>query len=138
VIFGEDTVTAGRLLLKGWKIAYVAEARIYHSHAYTWLQEFRRYFDIGALHRRESWLQKSFGQAGGEGRRFVASELRCLWRNAPWLIPSAIIRTGVKLAAYRIGRLEHHLSPALKRKLSMHKEFWSHASSMKSPGPRNG
>ena len=138
VIFGEDTVTAGRLLLKGWKIAYVAEAEVRHSHTYTCLQEFRRYFDIGALHVRERWLRENFGQAGGEGRRFVISELKSLWHAAPWLIPSALIRTGLKLTGYRLGRIEHRLSPALKRKLSMHKEFWSHASSLKSPRPRNG
>lgn len=71
VIFGEDTVTAGRLLQAGWKISYVAEAQVYHSHSYTWKQEFKRYFDIGVLHSRERWLLDEFGQASGEGKRFV-------------------------------------------------------------------
>jgi hypothetical protein len=31
---------AGRMLLAGYKIAYAAEARVYHSHAYSLVQEF--------------------------------------------------------------------------------------------------
>jgi len=124
IIFGEDTVTAGKLLLKGWRIAYVAEASVHHSHAYSWRQEFKRYFDIGVLHTRESWLQENFGRTGGEGKRFVISELTHLWHNRPILIPSAMIRTMLKLAGYRLGRLEQSFSPNLKRKLSMHHTFW--------------
>lgn len=35
VIFGEDTITTAKMLLAGWKIAYVAEAQMYHSHSYS-------------------------------------------------------------------------------------------------------
>jgi rhamnosyltransferase len=124
VIFGEDTITAARLLLSDWKVAYVAEARVYHSHRYSWAQDFKRYFDIGALHARESWLQKEFGGTGSEGGRFVRSELNYLWPRYWWLIPSALIRTALKLAGYRLGRIENKLSLGWKRKLSMHPNFW--------------
>jgi rhamnosyltransferase len=125
VLFGEDTITAAKLLQAGWKIAYVAEAKVYHSHAYTWKQDFKRYFDIGVLHTRESWLLKKFGNTGGEGGRFVRSEIRYLWRVSPWYLPSAVIRTGLKLAAYRLGRNENKLTVGLKRHLSMHPRFWT-------------
>ena len=124
VIFGEDTITAARLLLAGWKIAYVAEAEVYHSHKYTWTQDFKRYFDIGVLHSRENWLLREFGNTSGEGRRFVRSELSYLWPRYWWLIPSALIRTGLKLAGYRLGKIEKKLSVGWKRKLSMHRHFW--------------
>jgi len=123
-IFGEDTVVAGRLLLSGWKIAYAADALVYHSHRYTWSQEFQRYFDIGVLHARESWLLKEFGQTGSEGRRFVLSELRFLWPRHVALIPSAIIHTAAKFVGYRLGRMEDGLKPQLKRRLSMHRSYW--------------
>ena len=54
-IIAEDALVTGKLLLAGWKAAYVAEAQVYHSHAFTIADEFRRYFDIGVCHRRESW-----------------------------------------------------------------------------------
>jgi rhamnosyltransferase len=124
VIFGEDTITAARLLLSGWKIAYVAEAQVHHSHDHTWSQDFRRYFDIGVLHAREPWLEEEFGGTGGEGGRFVRSELRYLWRNGRWYIPSALIRTILKLVGYKLGKHEQKLSLGWKRKLSMHSGFW--------------
>jgi rhamnosyltransferase len=124
-IFGEDTITAAKFLLAGWKIAYVAEAEVYHSHGYTWRQEFKRYFDIGVLHSREGWLLQEFGQASGEGRRFVVSELSYLWRHCWQLIPSALVRTALKFAGYRLGRLELKLSIKWKRRLSMHAGFWT-------------
>lgn len=124
VIFGEDTITAAKLLFSGWKIAYVADASVYHSHSYTWRQEFRRYFDIGVLHGRENWLVDEFGTAGGEGGRFVKSELRYVGARAWWLLPSALIRTALKLAGYRLGRIESSLPLGWKRRMSMHRPYW--------------
>lgn len=124
VIFGEDTVTAAKLLLAGWKIAYVAEAQVHHSHSYTWLQEFRRYFDIGVLHSRESWLIEEFGSAGNEGSRFVRSQLNYLWPRHVELLPSALIRTALKFGGYRLGRIERKLSLKWKQRLSMNRQFW--------------
>ncbi|OZB37026.1 MAG: rhamnosyltransferase [Halothiobacillus sp. 15-55-196] len=124
VILGEDTIVAAKMLMAGWKVAYQADAQVYHSHDYTYLQEFRRYFDIGVMHTRESWMLKAFGKPEGEGARFVRSELAYLLKKAPWLIPSAILRTGLKYLGYRLGRMESRLPLSLKRYLSMHKGYW--------------
>lgn len=125
VIFGEDTLTAAKLLLGGEKIAYVAHAIVYHSHSYTWAQEFRRYFDIGVLHSRERQLLKEFGNTQGEGKKFVISEIRYLLQTSPIHIPSALLRTGLKLFGYRLGGMESILPTPLKTLLSMHKRFWA-------------
>lgn len=101
--FGEDTVVAARLLQNGWRIAYVAEAQAYHSHAYSCREEFQRYYKIGRLHGNEPWLLRDFGRASGEGRRFAISEIQYLFRHSPWLIPEAMLRTGLKYVGYRRG-----------------------------------
>jgi len=124
VIFGEDTMLAGRLHLAGWKTAYVAEAAVIHSHGYTFGREFRRYFDIGALYSHEDWLVTEFGGATGEGKRFVFSELRYLAKHAPLLIPSAILRTALKLLGYKLGRNQAKLSSDMRLRLTMNKNFW--------------
>lgn len=124
VILGEDTSVAARLLLAGKAIRYQADACVYHSHNYTPLEEFRRYFDTGVFHAREHWLLDTFGSAGGEGLRFVTSELRYLMGRAPWLIPSALLRTACKLTGYRLGRGEASLPIRLKRRLSMFRAYW--------------
>jgi rhamnosyltransferase len=125
VILGEDTIVAARLLLAGYKIAYVAEACAFHSHSYTLAQEFKRYFDTGVLHSRERWLIDEFGHASGEGKRFVLSELRYLRQQDPWQIPSALVRTLSKFVAYQLGRKEARLSPEFKRQISMRPSFWT-------------
>jgi len=123
-IFGEDTFVAARMLLAGWKIAYAADASCYHSHNYSIWEEFERYFDIGVFHSRERWFIESLGKAEGEGRKFVMSELNYLLRHAPYLIPSALMRTSLKLIGYRLGQQEKRMPLFLKRKLSMNKGFW--------------
>jgi rhamnosyltransferase len=106
--FGEDTVVAARLLLSGWRIAYVAEAQAYHSHSYSCREEFRRYYRIGQLHGNEPWLLRDFGNASREGRRFATSEIHYLHRHAPWLIPEAMLRSGLKYLGYKRGRRDWH------------------------------
>lgn len=124
VIMAEDTLVTGRLLLKGWKVAYVAEAAVYHSHPYGMIEEFRRYFDTGVYHRREAWLRDAFGNAGSEGKRYILSELKYLAGHAPLRIPEALLRTGVKLAGYQLGLRYRALGVSLSRRLSMHKGYW--------------
>lgn len=125
VILGEDMSVAARLLLAGKRLAYVAEACVYHSHNYTVVQEFRRYFDTGVFHARTPWLLQAFGEAGGEGLRFVRSEMSYLLRQVPALLPLALVRTFAKWLGYKLGRNEAHLPLAIKRYCSMHRGYWS-------------
>lgn len=124
VILGEDMSVAARLLMAGKRVAYVADACVHHSHNYTALQEFRRYFDTGVFHARSPWLLQTFGSVRGEGLRFVRSELAYLWRHAPAWVPSAILRSAAKLMGYRMGLLEALWPLWFKRLCSMHKGFW--------------
>ena len=118
VSFGEDTLAVAHLHRAGWKTAYVAEALVQHSHAYSIRAEIRRYLEIGILHERERWLVEEFGAADGEGWRFVASELRYLSTHAPHHIPSAVLRTLAKYIAYRSGRLKGSARPPTRRNLT--------------------
>ena len=75
-ILSEDMYFAARAILDGWKIAYVADAAVLHSHNYTPLEEFKRYFDIGVFQTDHGWIADKFGGAEGEGLRFIKSEAR--------------------------------------------------------------
>lgn len=123
-IMNEDTYVAGKMLIKGWKIGYCAEAQVFHSHDYGFVDEFKRYFDIGVFHTHTPWLQQTFGGASGEGLRFVISEQRYLLRHAPWLIPSAALRTGLKWLGFKLGALHRALPQAILRCFSLHKTYW--------------
>lgn len=125
VIMGEDTVLAAKMLLDSWSIAYCADSLIYHSHNYSLLEEFRRYFDIGVLHKEEAWLRKWFGNAGSEGLRYVISELRFLYQEGltkEW--PHSLLRNTLKIVGYKLGNYHSLLPLFIKKSCSMHRFFW--------------
>lgn len=125
VIALEDTYIAARMMLHGWKTAYVAEAAVYHSHNQTLLQLFRRYFDTGVLHQREGWMREKYGEPSGEGLRFVRSELAWVRKEDPLLIPIVFLRTAVKYVGYRLGRREAMFSNRTKMRLGNLREYWA-------------
>lgn len=125
VILGEDMYVAGKLLLQGKKIQYVADACVNHSHDYTALEEFRRYFDTGVFHSMQPWLLDNFGGASGEGARFVRSELTYLGVHQPSLVLPALFRTGMKFLGYKLGQTYRALPRAVILAFSMHKGFWA-------------
>lgn len=131
LILGEDSYAGGRLLLAGFKIAYVAQAEVYHSHSYTVWQEFKRYFDIGVFHAMEPWLLASFGQPEGEGWRYVKSEFDCLRTQSAWFkLPEFLVRNALKLLGYKLGRQYQYLPASWCPNLSMHYRWWSAPSSL--------
>jgi rhamnosyltransferase len=125
LILGEDIYVGAKLLLAGYKIAYAADAAVYHSHNYTALQEFRRYFDIGVFHKSEGWILEEFGGAEGEGMRYVGSGIRYLTKEGrPWLVPEFLLRNFLKYAGYALGGYYERIPPGLVRKFSMHPRWW--------------
>ncbi len=124
VIFGEDMYVAAKMLKAGYKIAYAADACVYHSHDYSLLQEFRRYFDMGVFHAREPWIRQQFGGAEGEGLKFVLSEVKYLLRHAFWRIPEGLLRKVFGYIGFRLGLVENKLPSWLKRRLAMNKGFF--------------
>lgn len=125
VICGEDTYVAARMLLAGFHLVYAADALVWHSHDFTLRGEFRRYFDTGVFHAEEQWLLECFGTAGGEGRRFVFSEVAYLAGKAPWLIPLALLRSLSKVSAYALGRRYKKLPRSLVRVFTAQPRYWS-------------
>lgn len=125
VIVYEDALLCAKLLRAGYKVKYTAEARVYHSHNYGLLQQFKRNFDMGV----------SVGQAGsllegastsGEGLRFVVGQARYVVEAGSYLsLLRVFVEAAVKLTAFTLGKRERWLPPAVKRRLSMHSSFWN-------------
>lgn len=125
LILGEDTYAGAKMILAGHSLAYVSDAQVYHSHSYTIIEEFKRYFDIGVFHQCESWILKEFGKPEGEGLRYVKSELNYLLKNHAWyLIPEYFIRNTMKYAGYKLGQNYSKLPQPLIKQLSMHHRWW--------------
>lgn len=126
VILSEDTCAAARMVEHGWSIAYEADACVYHSHNFTPMQEFRRYFDIGVFYGREKWILEDFSTAEGEGKRFVSSQIRQIFKcRKLGLIPQFFIRNMLKYLGYKLGQIETHIPYFLKKRISTNQHFWN-------------
>jgi rhamnosyltransferase len=124
IIMGEDTVLTARLVLKGYKVAYVAEATVIHSHDYTIGQQFTRYFDIGVSFATNAWLMEH-ATADREGARLVKEEIRYLLKEGKaHLFPLLASEIAAKLIAYKLGLYYRALPLSLCRRMSMHKGYW--------------
>lgn len=124
LIMNEDMLFAAGLLQQGYQIAYTAQARVWHAHRYTWVQTFRRYFDIGVF-RSRTRAQLPGGRASGEGWRFLLWQSRALlasgeggWLGAAWLENLA------RLLGLGLGQQERWLPVWLKPYLSLHPGYW--------------
>lgn len=124
IIFGEDVYLFARLLQQNYKVAYVADAVCYHSHNYTIIEDFRRYFDIGVFHRSENWILQDFGHLSKQGVKFLISEIKYLAKT-PWLWPKSVCKLGAKYIGYKIGYHYDTIGVKLCRRFSMNKTFWS-------------
>lgn len=123
VLLGEDTVAVAMLLHKGYKVAYVAEALVKHSHCYTLRQEFSRYFDTGYARVRCPYLSK--GGDGKRGKKFCKEMIKQLAKNQWHLLPYALLQCGVKWLGYRLGASCHNAPLAIKKKLSSFPGYWT-------------
>jgi rhamnosyltransferase len=124
-ILGEDVSVAARFILQGKAVAYCAEAQVFHSHDYTVLEEFKRYFDIGVFHQEQQAVLKEFTRAESEGFKYVMQEWRYLSQHHQVvLVPNQLVRVAAKYIGYKMGRLERLFPRRFKSKISMHPGFW--------------
>lgn len=123
-IMGEDTIVAAKMIAIDLKVAYVSSAMVYHSHAYTVLQEFKRYFDTGAFHAQNLNLYNQFGKPTGEGFKFVLSEIKFSIVKNPLSTIMIFPKTVAKFIGYKMGQNYKSLPLKLIRLISMHKHFW--------------
>ncbi|KQO15372.1 glycosyltransferase family 2 protein [Paenibacillus sp. Leaf72] len=124
VIFNEDMFMAATCVMNGYSIAYAAEAGVYHSHDYTLMQQFRRFFDNGVSMCRNEWIIP-FSKVGKPGFKLVKTQLQCLLKEHRYhLIPVLFAESAAKLIGYKLGIKHKRLPVFLCRYFSMHKLIW--------------
>jgi len=121
----EDYFAVAGLLQKSYKIAYVADAVVKHSHRYSLWQEFQRYFDTGYARAENPVVQKLVGEAESRGVGFIVALLKKVWNDQPFLIFYAVVQTLMKWGGYRIGFYGSILPLYMRKKLSQQSYYWS-------------
>jgi rhamnosyltransferase len=105
VTFGEDTLAAAELLEQGCKIAYVAEAKVHHSHRYSLFGEFQRHYQIGKSRQRLAPLISRAGSDEQRGRLYLQQLTKLLAEQQPLYLPYAYLQTAIKWLGYRLGTI---------------------------------
>ncbi len=123
-LVSEETVAAVRLLERGQRIAYVAEATVIHSHPASLLGDFRRQFDIGMTRRLHADLLLTHGSDERRGLAYLSGLTAHLLRHHPAWLPYGLLHTALRYAGYRLGTLGPFLPEALRRRLSGQDFFW--------------
>ncbi len=128
LIMNEDMEYAARAILDRKKVAYMANAKVWHSHDYDLKDIFKRYFDIGVFFKTNSWILDEvsrYASASSTGIDQAKKELIFLLQNAPLSIPRSIIFSFTKFFAYKLGFYHKVLPLKIKKIFSLHKNFHS-------------
>ena len=123
-IFNEDMVFASTAINAGYSVAYVAEARVIHSHNYTGFQQFQRNFDNGVSHADN---QEAFHNVEtlGEGKRLVFDTARYLIRHHEFgQLFRLVYISGCKAVGYKLGEKYYKLPKKLISFCTMNKKYW--------------
>ncbi len=133
LIFGEDMQAVLRLLKAGYEHAYIADASVFHSHNYTYVQEMRRYFDMGVFHQTQSQLLSSYKGPGGEAKKLIKTEMLRLIRSKN-LYGSIdfLLRNAARALGYGMSKCYTLLPLSLVLMVTMNKFFWLNKNSSQS------
>jgi rhamnosyltransferase len=123
-IFNEDMVYAAKAVKAGNRIAYCADAKVYHSHNYSPKEQFHRNFDLGVSQADHPEVFAELSSEG-EGIRMVTQTMSYLWQNGyKRLIPGLFVLSAVKWLGFRYGRNYRRLSDKRIMKYTSNPMYW--------------
>lgn len=122
-IFNEDMLMAYKVIDAGGSVYYTAEAKVYHSHSYTCMQQFHRNFDLGVSQRQ---YREIFDRISSEkeGAGFAKKTILELCRRGHvWKAVYFAWQCGFRLCGYKLGKNYEKLPHFLVMKCTMNKEY---------------
>ena len=124
ILTGEDYFACRKILKNGKNVAYVSDAKVYHSHNFSLLENFRRYFDTGYVRGKRKFIQSEVGHADQRGFELSKLLIKKVISENILLLPYALIEIFFKYFGYKIGFFGTNLPIAVKKKLSNQKYYW--------------
>ena len=123
-IMNEDMIICSKLIFSDKKVIYAAKAEVIHSHQYTYIQQFKRNFDVGVVFTDSS--DYFYGvKSESEGVKYVKEAIKYLInKGKPYLIPHLIIDSGFRFLGYKFGQNYKKIPINLVKKMSMHSFYF--------------
>ncbi|MBQ5475347.1 MAG: glycosyltransferase [Lachnospiraceae bacterium] len=105
--FNEDQLFAYKLLMNGDTLYYASAARVFHSHNYSYIQQYKRNFQIGRTQKERAEIYDSISSES-EGIKMVKAALSHMIRHNRWyMIPDLILCSGFKFIGFKMGQLSY-------------------------------
>ncbi len=126
-IFAEDMTYAYRLLKAGGSLAYVSEAKVFHSHDYSLKDNFKRSFALGVNQADHPEIFKKLSSEK-EGTRYVKYMIKRLGKQGRLLkTPYFILSCGVRYLGVIMGRNYKVLGKKRAIKITGNKNYFTNA-----------
>jgi rhamnosyltransferase len=123
-IFNEDMIMAAGIIQNGYSISYAAEALVYHSHVYTYREQFKRNFDLAVSQKQYSHIFEAV-KSEDEGIKYVKNTCLYLIKSKHiLLIPDFIMQSGFKYLGFKCGKQYDKMPKGLIKKLSLNPTYW--------------
>ena len=123
-IFNEDLIFAAGAIQNGWKIIYKADARVIHSHEYTYRELIRRNFDQGVSQACHPEIFEKV-KSEKEGIHLICTLVKKLLKERKYLqIIQLFVESGCKYLGYQMGKHYRQLPESFIMKLTMNHNYW--------------
>ncbi len=123
-IFNEDMLYAAKAIDAGFAVCYCAEAKVIHSHSYSYKAEFKRNFDL-AVSQKQHPEVFAYVSSEKEGVRFVLDTVKKLAEKGLFFESVDFgIRTVAKYAGYLLGKNYEKIPAQYREKFSMNQGYW--------------
>ena len=124
-IFNEDMIYAHQMIFGGYGIAYATDAKVYHSHSYSAMQQFHRNFDLGVSQAEHPEVFEGI-PSESEGIRLVKRTAQQLMQQGhPECLVELLVQSGAKYLGYLAGKHYRSLPKSLILKMTMNPVYWT-------------
>ena len=117
-------IFAGKRIMAGDRVAYVADAKVIHSHNYKGRQQFHRNFDLAVSQAQHPEVFEGL-PSEGEGIRMVKATAKYLIRSGqPLKVWTLVYQSGCKYAGYFLGKRYKKLPQWMILKCTSSPKYW--------------
>lgn len=124
IMMSEDQAWAKMAIEAGYKIFYAPESIVYHSHNYSFWQNFKRNFDSALSLKKLGLINKK--KLSSSGFKYLIGELGFLfWRRNVFFvlyIPDLLIYEGFRVLGFWLGTHYQWLPMSWRKSFSLYKK----------------
>ncbi|MHC5268653.1 glycosyltransferase family 2 protein [Enterococcus sp. LJL98] len=100
----EDMLVAHKMVQSGYSVGYCSEARVYHTHNYNMVDEYKRYKEIGKFYKKQAHVLEKYGKTTSNGLSLALGELSFLIKKRKvFLLPKSVLRNAAKFIGHKVG-----------------------------------